>query len=456
MDKHLNVTELLAKAKKPSEDAMKLHPMYRGKLEITPKCPIRDFNDFSVWYTPGVAAPCCDIQMHPEQVFAHTNKANFVAIVSDGTRVLGLGDIGPHAALPVMEGKAILFKYLGGVDAFPICLATKQPDEIVRACKWLEPTFGGINLEDIAKPKCFTVLDRLREEMTIPVWHDDQQGTACVTLAALMNALKIVGKDKRGIAISLIGAGAANFAVFRVLIAAGLPPENILVVDTKGILHRKRDDLKALAGESKPEGPAGEYKRYIAEISNGENRTGNIAEALRGADVCIALAASGPDIIKPEWVRGMAKNAIVFACANPAPEIWPWEASEAGAKIVATGRSDFPNQVNNSLCFPAIFRGVIDTGAKSITDEMCIAAAEELARCAEEKGLSHERILPTMDDWEVFPRDAAAVGLKAIEQGVARQQLTKKDLIECATRIIKRARDETRVLMEEGIIAPAA
>ena len=446
MDEKTTVTELLARAKKPSEDALRLHPLYRGKLEVTPKCPIKDFGDFSVWYTPGVAAPCRDIEAHPEQVFAHTNKANFVAIVSDGTRVLGLGDIGPHAALPVMEGKAILFKYLGGVDAFPICLATKDPDQLIQACKWLEPTFGGINLEDIAKPKCFTVLDRLRREMSIPVWHDDQQGTAAVTLAGLINSLKVVGKNKKSVAITLVGAGAANVAVFRVLIAAGFPPENIVMVDSKGILRRDRADLKE---------PANEYKRQVSEISNGGNKAGGIAEALRGTDVCIALAASGPGIIKPEWVATMAKDAILFACANPAPEIWPWEAAEAGARIVATGRSDFPNQVNNSLCFPGIFRGVIDVGAKTITDEMCIAVSEELARCAEEKGLAENRILPTMEDWEVVPREAAAVGLKAIEQGVARNQLTKEQLIEKATKIIKRARAETQALMKEGLIAAA-
>jgi malate dehydrogenase (oxaloacetate-decarboxylating) len=444
MNKKPNVAELLAKAKKPGEDALRLHPLYRGKLEVTPKCPIQNCSDFSVWYTPGVAAPCRDIEAHREQVFAHTNKANFVAIVSDGTRVLGLGDIGPHAALPVMEGKAILFKYLGGVDAFPLCLATKDPNELIQACKWLEPTFGGINLEDIAKPKCFTILDKLRQEMSIPVWHDDQQGTAAVTLAALLNSLKVVGKDKNHITISLVGAGAANIAVFRILVAAGIPPRNMLMVDTKGILHTGRDDLKT---------PDNEFKWRICEISNGGKRTGGMAEALKGTDVCIALAASGPGIIRPEWVATMAKDAIVFACANPAPEIWPWEATEAGARIVATGRSDFPNQVNNSLCFPAIFRGVIDVGAKTITDDMCIAASEELARCAAEKGLSEDRILPTMDDWEVFPREAAAVGIKAIEQGVARKQITRAGLIETATKIIKRARNETNILMDHGIIA---
>ena len=442
-----NVTELLARAQKPAEEALRLHPVYRGKLEVTPKCSIRNCEDFSIWYSPGVAAPCRDIAAHPEQVFRHTNKANFIAVVSDGTRVLGLGDIGPHAALPVMEGKAVLFKYLGGVDAFPICLGTKDPEEIIQACKWLEPSFGGINLEDIAKPKCFYILERLRKEMTIPVWHDDQQGTAAVTLAGLINALKIVGKEKKTARISLIGAGAANISVARILIAAGFPPQNMLMVDSHGILFRGRDDLKT---------PDNQFKWRFCEVTNREQRSGDIAAALKGADVCIALAKSGPGIIKPEWVSAMARDAIVFACANPVPEIWPWEAEEAGAKIVATGRSDFPNQVNNSMGFPGIFRGVIDVAATTITDEMCIAAAEELARCAATQGLSAKRILPTMDEWEVFPREVVVVGLKAIEQGVARIPLTKMKLIENASKIIRRAQLETKTLMEQGVIAPIA
>lgn len=444
MNKSVNVEELLTKAQKPSADALRLHPFYQGKLEVTPKCPIRDLDDFAIWYTPGVAAPCREIAQHPERVFAHTNKGNFVAIVSDGTRVLGLGDIGPHAALPVMEGKAILFKYLGGVDAFPLCLGTKNPEEIIQACKWLAPTFGGINLEDIAKPKCFFILDRLRAEMDIPVWHDDQQGTAAVTLAGLLNALKVVRKTKEEVSIALIGAGAANIAVSRVLVAAGFPAGNLIMADTKGILHKGRKDLRT---------PDNTVKGQICEISNEKQRRGGIQEALKGTDVCIALSRSGPGVIKPAWIAAMAKDAIVFACANPIPEIWPWEARDAGARIVATGRSDFPNQVNNSLGFPAIFRGVLDVEARTITDEMCITAAEELARCAEEKGLSEELILPRMDEWEVFPREAAAVGMKAIEQGVARVTMTRDELFAKASRIINRAREETKVLMGAGIIS---
>lgn len=446
MKKRLSVEELLAKAEQPSKDAMRLHPFYRGKVEVSLKCRIKDFDDFAIWYTPGVAAPCKDIEAHPEKVFTHTNKGNFVAVVSDGTRVLGLGDIGPHAAIPVMEGKAILFKYLGGVDAFPLCLNTKDPDEIIRTCKLLEPTFGGINLEDIEKPKCFYILDRLRKEMSIPVWHDDQQGTAAITLAGLINALKVVNKTKEQAMISMVGAGASNIAISRVMIAAGFPPENIIMVDSKGILHKGRDDLRT---------PDNKEKWHMCEISNKENRTGDIPEAMKGADVCIALSKSGPGVIKPEWVATMAKDAIVFACANPVPEIWPWEAEEAGAKVVATGRSDFPNQVNNSLGFPGIFRGALDVGARAITDEMCIAAAEELAKCAEDKGLSSDYIVPRMDEWEVFPREATAVALKGIEQGVARITMTRDEIFEKASSIIKRSRDAAKMLMEKGFISMA-
>jgi malate dehydrogenase (oxaloacetate-decarboxylating) len=390
----LTTEELLAKARKPAQDAMRLHPFYRGKMEITPKCAIRDVNDFAIWYTPGVAEPCKAIHKNPEEVFRHTNKANMVAVVSDGTRVLGLGDIGPEAALPVMEGKAILFKYLGGVDAFPICLDTKDPDELIKTVLLLQPTFGGINLEDISQPKCFYILDTLRKQARIPVWHDDQQGTAAVTLAGMINALKIVGKAMDQVRVTMIGAGAANIAITRVLIAAGVTPGNVIMVDSKGTLHAGRTELQEAYKE----------KWHFCEITNKERVVGGIPEAMKGADVCISLSKPGPDTIKRTWVEQMAKEAILFVCANPIPEIWPWEAKEAGARIVATGRSDFPNQVNNSLGFPGIFRGTLDVMAFTITDEMCIAAAEELARCAEDIGMSEEYLIPTMDEWEVFPR----------------------------------------------------
>jgi len=445
MEKKVTVEELLAKAKKPSADAMRLHPFYKGKLEVTPKCRIRDFNDFAIWYTPGVAAPCRDIYENPETVYEHTNKGNFVAVVTDGTRVLGLGDIGPHAAIPVMEGKGILFKYLGGVDAFPICLDEKDPDKFIDIVKALEPSFGGINLEDISNPKCFYILDRLRKEMNIPVWHDDQQGTAAVELGCTIKALKIVGKKLNEAKITIIGAGAANIAFVRLLISAGVPPKHIVICDSRGVLHPGRKDLE----ENKDKNP---YKWNYALITNGEGITGGIPEAMKDADIVISAAKSEPGTIKVEWARAMADDAILFAVANPIPEIWPWEAKEAGVRIFATGRSDFPNQVNNSIGFPGIFRGTLDVSARTITDEMCITAAEELAKCAEDNGLKEDYIVPKMSEWEVFPREAAAVGMKAIEQGVARKKLTRDELYDKASEIIKRARSQTETFMSNGII----
>jgi len=436
--------ELIEKAKKPAQDAMKMHPYYKGKIEVVPKCVIRDIKDFAIWYTPGVAEPCKAINKDPELGFEYTNRANMVGVVTDGTRVLGLGDIGPLAGLPVMEGKALLFKYLGGVDAFPICLDTKDPDEFIRTVKLLTPSFGGINLEDIENPKCFYILDRLRKEMTIPVWHDDQQGTAAVTLAGLINALKIVKKKMQDVRITMVGIGAANVCIVRMLIKAGADPKKMIVVDSKGILNRKRDDIK----------PTHKEKLEFCQSTNAENRDGGIEEAIKGQDVVIALSKPGPDTIKKEWISNMADDGIVFVCANPIPEMWPWDAKEAGARIVATGRSDFPNQVNNSVGFPAIFRGTLDVRARTITDEMCIAAAEELARCAEDKGIHEDYLLPTMDEWEVFPREAVAVAKKAMEQGVARLTFTEKELFQMAEFKIKRARDEVAILMEKGIIEP--
>jgi malate dehydrogenase (oxaloacetate-decarboxylating) len=344
-----------------------------------------------------------------------------------------------------MEGKALLFKYLGGVDAFPICLRTKDPEEIIRACELIEPTFGGINLEDIEKPKCFHVLEKARERLQIPVWHDDQQGTATVILAGLMNAFKIVGKDPKKTLITLVGAGAANLRTAFVLIRWGIKPGNIMFVDTKGLLYPGRKDVV------KSEDP---WKYELAQKTNAEHRTGSIEEAFKGADAVVAASKPGPGTIKKEWIKTMADNSIVFACANPIPEIWPWEAEEGGARIVATGRSDFPNQVNNSLGFPGIFRGVLDVRAKTVTDDMCIAAAQELARFAEERGMHEKDILPRMEEWEVFPREAVACALKSIDEGVARIRPSRKELYDRAVAIIQNARESLKALMKEGLIKP--
>ncbi|HEY5132428.1 MAG TPA: NADP-dependent malic enzyme [Candidatus Krumholzibacteriaceae bacterium] len=435
--------ELIEKAKQPGIDAMIMHPFYKGKIEIMPKACIRSIDDFAIWYTPGVAKPCLDIRDNPEKVFEHTNKGNFVAIVTDGTRVLGLGDIGPEAGLPVMEGKGMLFKYLGGVDAFPICVDTKDPDKLIEFVKLLQPSFGGINLEDIAQPKCFRILDTLRRECHIPVWHDDQQGTAAVTTAGLINAVKIVGKELSKVHVTMVGAGASNICIARMIMLAGVSPKNIIMCDSKGILHTGRQEELRLDWKEKWE---------MAQKTNGDKRTGDVPRAMEGADVLIALSKPGPDTIKKEWIARMAKDAIVFVCANPIPEIWPWEAKEAGARVVATGRSDFPNQVNNSLGFPGIFRGTLDVMAKTITDEMCIAAARELARVAEDKGLREDYLIPTMDEVEVYPREAAAVGRKAVEQGVARLDLSWNELVSKAEKMIKESRDKFHLLQKKGLI----
>ncbi|MEM4649882.1 MAG: NADP-dependent malic enzyme [Candidatus Bathyarchaeia archaeon] len=434
-----NYDELIKKATLPGKISLKYHEFYRGKIEVVPKCPLKTFDDFSIWYTPGVAEPCKIIKDNLEKVYEYTNKWNNVAIVTDGTRVLGLGDIGPEASLPVMEGKALLFKILGGVDAFPICLSTTNPDEIIKVVNWIQPSFGGINLEDIAQPKCFKILYELRRSLNIPVWHDDQQGTGTVVLAGLINALKLVNKKINEVQIALIGAGAAGIAIANIITKAGVKPGNLIIVDSKGILHQDRMDLQ-------------EEKRMWALKTNREGRMGGIHEAMKDADVCIAVSKPGPKVITEEMIKKMSDNPIVFACANPIPEIWPWEAKKAGAKIVATGRSDFPNQINNSLGFPGIFRGALDVRAKTITDEMCIAAAYEIAKVAEEKGLNEDYIIPSMEDFDVYPREASAVAEKAIEENIARVKLSRKEVYEKAFSIIKESQEKLKYLVKMGFI----
>ncbi len=445
----MNHDEELARANRPSADAMRLHPFYRGKIQTMAKVPVRDWDDFSIWYTPGVAAPCRAIATEPELVYEYTNKANTVAIVTDGTRVLGLGDIGPRGGMPVMEGKALLFKYLGGVDAVPLCLDTRSAEDIVNTVRLIQPTFGGINLEDIAQPRCFDVLDTLRADpaIEIPVFHDDQQGTATVLLAGLLNALKLTNRDIRNTRFAMVGMGAANVATLRLLRASGVSLEQVVACDSRGILHCEREDVIARQDEF-PD------KYLLCTESNPDDLRGGLPEAMRSADVLIAFAAPGPGTIKPEWVKDMAPDSIVFACSNPVPEIWPWEAYDAGARIVGTGRSDFANQLNNSLGFPGIFRGALDVRARTITDEMCLAAAQALADLGEARGLDDQHIVPDMQEPDLYAHEATAVGLKAIEQGLARVALSEQALFDGAVARIATARAMIDTMMEREFIPP--
>ncbi|MCP8323447.1 MAG: NADP-dependent malic enzyme [Candidatus Methylarchaceae archaeon HK02M2] len=425
--------------------ALKYSLLYGGKIEVTPKVPIRDLKDFSIWYTPGVAAVSEAIKSNKELSFEYTCRWNTIAIITDGSRVLGLGDIGPEAAMPVMEGKALIYKYLGGVDAIPLPIDVYKPDNVIEVIKSLQPAFGGINLEDIASPKCFYVMDKLRAEMEIPIWHDDQQGTAGVILASLINSLKLTGRKLRDTKIVFFGVGAANIANAKLIIEAGADPGNFILIDSKGILHLDRGDMDKLLLKHP-------WKHDLAIKTNREKISGDLTKAFDGSDVLIAASKPDPNVIKKEWISKMNKKAIVFTLANPIPEIWPWKAKEAGAYIVATGRSDFPNQANNSLIFPAVFRGVLDIRAKAITDEMMIAAAEELAKCAEEKGLSRDHIIPTMAEWEVYPKVAARVGEKGVELGLARKRMSKDEIYGKAIEIIRRSRRLLTCLIEAQII----
>lgn len=443
--------EQLAKAKTIflKELSMSTHKFYGGKMTTVPKAGLYGFNWFNVWYTPGVSKVSTTIRDNHDASFDLSNRGNLVAVVSDSTRVLGDGDCSPSGGLGVMEGKAFLMKYLGGCDGIALCINSynkkgeHDPDKIIEFVKMLEPCVGAVNLEDISQPNCFKVLDVLREECDIPVWHDDAQGTGCVTVAGLVNALKIVNKDIGKVSMAFFGAGASNTTIVRLILHAGANPERIVVVDSHGGLHKGRDDIKA--------DPRFYRKWEICEKTN-PKRVNSIADACKGADVLIALSTPGPNTVKPEWIKSMGSKPIVFVCANPIPEIYPYAAKEAGAYIVATGRGDFPNQVNNSLGFPGILKGALMVRARKITDEMALAAAYSIAKTAEKKGIQPDRIVPTMDEWEVFPTEARDVAMQAVKDGVARIKMTAEEAYKKAEIDIKESRAVVHHLMDNDLI----
>ncbi|WP_097028412.1 NAD(P)-dependent malic enzyme [Clostridium peptidivorans] len=385
------------------EESLKLHENNRGKMEIKSKVKITTREDLSLAYTPGVAEPCRKIHENEENVYKYTSKGNLVAVVTDGTAVLGLGDIGPKAGLPVMEGKAILFKEFANVDAFPICLDTKNVDEIVKTVKMIAPGFGGINLEDIGAPRCFEVEERLKKELDIPVFHDDQHGTAIVVLAGIINALKVVNKKIEDIKVVVNGAGAAGTAIAKLLLSSGV--KNLIACDKVGILYRGIENVD-------------DAKKKLAEVTNPDNMKGTLADALVGADVFIGVSA--PGIVSQDMVKSMNKDSILFAMANPTPEIMPDDAKAAGARVIGTGRSDFPNQVNNVLAFPGIFRGALDVRAREINEEMKIAAAYAIASMIKDEDLNEDNVIPYALDKNVASNVAEAIREAARKSGAAR------------------------------------
>jgi len=425
------------------------HGFYSGKLMTIPKAGIYGFNWFNVWYTPGVSSISTTIRDDNDQSFNLSNRGNLVAVVSDSTRVLGDGDCTPPGGLGVMEGKACLMKYLGGVDAVALCMDSynekgeHDPQKIIDFVKMAQPSFGAINLEDISQPNCFKVLDTLREECDIPVWHDDAQGTGCVTLAGLINALRVAEKDIDNVRIVMLGAGAANTTIARLIISAGADPEKIIMFDSKGSLHAGRDDVRA---------DPRFYRKWELCATTNPDRVTDISEAMKGADALIAVSRPGPDRVKPEWISSMGNKSIVFTCANPVPEIYPYAAKEAGAFITATGRGDFANQVNNSLGFPGILKGSLIVRARKVTDEMAIAAAYALADFAENKGIHPDYIIPNMDETEVFAHEAAEVAMAAIKGGVARLEMTRQQVFDTTMADIRKARDTINLLMRENFI----
>ena len=386
-----------------AKESLRLHRQWKGKIEVTATVPAQTKEDLSLAYTPGVAAPCLEIQKDVSQSYQLTRRHNLCAVITDGSAVLGLGDIGPEAGMPVMEGKCVLFKTFGNVDAFPLCIKTKDVDEFVNAVYLISGSFGGINLEDISAPRCFEIERKLKEKCDIPIFHDDQHGTAVITLAGLQNALKVVGKKKEEVKIVTSGAGAAAIAIVRLLLSAGF--RNIVMTDRSGAIYQGRSGLNWV-------------KEEMAKVTNLSRQTGTLAEVIRGADVFIGVSA--PGTLTVEMVQSMAKDAIVFACANPTPEIFPEDAKRGGAAVVSTGRSDYPNQINNVLAFPGIFRGAFDVRASDINEEMKMAAAQALADLVSPEELSADYIIPAAFDHRVGPAVAAAVAKAARESGVAR------------------------------------
>jgi len=430
--------------------ALAAHRYFGGKIQTVPKVGAWGFNWFNVWYTPGVSAVSTTIRDNSCESFDLSNRGNLVAVVTDSTRVLGDGDVSPPGGLGVMEGKAFLMKYLGGVDAVPLCVDSRNehgepdPDALIEFVRRAQPSFGAINLEDISQPNCYRVLDVLSQACDIPVWHDDAQGTGCVTLAGLLNAAQVAEKDFRRLRIVFYGAGASNATIARLVLRAGVAPEQVILFDSRGALGLHREDIRH---------DARFYRKW--ELCEQTNPKGilEIEEAVQGADALIALSTPGPDTIKPDWIRRMAPRPIVFACANPVPEIYPHTAREAGAYVVATGRGDFPNQVNNSVGFPGILKVALLVQARKITDDMAIAAARSLAGFAEKQGLHPERILPSMEDSAVFAEEAAAVAEQAVREGLARRPMSSAEVHDRATEDIRHARATLEALLQEGLIA---
>ncbi|RJQ06487.1 MAG: NAD-dependent malic enzyme [Bacillota bacterium] len=407
------------------EDALKLHKDNQGKIKVVSKVPVRDKNDLSLAYTPGVAEPCKDIHKDVGLVYDYTSKGNFVAVVTDGTAVLGLGDIGPEAGMPVMEGKCVLFKCFAGVDAFPLCVASKKVDDIVNVVKLLAPTFGGVNLEDISAPRCFEIEARLKEETDIPIFHDDQHGTAIVGGAVLLNALKVVGKDLKDVKLVMNGAGAAGIAVTKLFLSMGIG--EVVLCDSKGAIYDGRAEGMNWA------------KEEMAEVTN-RDKVKTLAEAFKGADVFIGVSVAGA--VTQDMVRSMARDPVVIAMANPVPEIFPDEAKAAGAKVVGTGRSDFPNQVNNVLAFPGVFRGALDARASDISEGMKVAATYAVAALISDDELSPDYVIPKPFDRRVAPAVAKAVADQAVKEGLARVKVDPDEVARRCVELVEKANSE--------------